>query len=184
MSFKKLQLAYSDHLITKHYLHLHLQAFEQRLHGLEGFLKEYQQRRRSHGGRSRNTSLYGDVTASGATFVDQAGTSTPAHSGAPPSKRPRLEEAAKQEDQRCANAAATLRIGSDRTSVLSQYTSELPCAHSSRGGGGGGGTNMFLQFLRLQANSRRDWRNDPNFKRIIAAMICCPASYAAIAFIP
>ena len=79
-----------------------LQAFEVRLHSLEGFLKDYQQRRRAstRGNRSAAPSLYGDPAASGATFADQAGASGPANSGMPPSKRPRLEEAAKLEDQR------------------------------------------------------------------------------------
>ena len=78
-----------------------MQAFEARLRSLEGFLRDYQQRRRTRSLGSRSPSLYGDPTASGRSLMEQPGTSTPAHSGVQPNKRPRLEEAAKQEDQRC-----------------------------------------------------------------------------------
>jgi hypothetical protein len=75
---------------------LDLQAFEGRLLKLEGFLKDYQQRR-----RSRAPPTFGEPSTSGRGFMDYPQASNPAHSGMPPSKKPRLEEAAKQEDQRC-----------------------------------------------------------------------------------
>ena len=79
-----------------------LQAYEARLLKLEAFLKDYQQRRRERASNARgNVSLGGEPSASGrGGFGEYPQASTQGYSGMPPSKRPRLEEAAKQEDQR------------------------------------------------------------------------------------
>lgn len=74
------------------------QAFESRLRSLEGFLREYQQRRRTRTGASRAPSVFDGPTTSGMTFMEQPVSS--ATGGMHPNKRPRLEEAARQEDQK------------------------------------------------------------------------------------
>jgi len=79
-----------------------LQAFEARLLKLEGFLKDYQQRRRNRASNARAGPAFGgEPSASGrGGFSEYPQTSTPGYSGMPPSKKPRLAEAARQEDQR------------------------------------------------------------------------------------
>ncbi len=86
-----------------------LQAFEARLLKLEGFLKDYQQRRRSRASNARAGPAFGgEPSASGrGAFSDYPQASNLGNSGMPPSKRPRLEEAAKQEDQRWVGRVST-----------------------------------------------------------------------------